>query len=105
MQGWDRQPWQLSVIRICLGGQALQAKEMILTKGSSKYLSSAAAASWIPALTGVCSPSGLQAHAKGQPHPLLDNGPLQKHVVAVAGHLSGNDGVGIMSTRFKSPPS
>ena len=38
--------------------------------------------------------SGLQAHAKGQPHPLLDNGPLQKHVVAVAGHLSGNDGVG-----------
>ena len=32
--------------------------------------------------------SGLQAHAKGQPHPLLDNGPLQKHVVAVVGHLA-----------------
>ena len=54
MQGWDRQPWQLSVMRICLGGQALQAKGMILTRGSSKYRLSVAASSML-AETGICS--------------------------------------------------
>ena len=36
----------------------------------------------------------LQAHAQRQPNPLLDDGPLQKHVMAVLGHLAGNDLVG-----------
>ena len=37
---------------------------------------------------------GLQAHAQSQPHPLLNDGPLQKYVVAVPRHLAGHDGIG-----------
>ena len=37
---------------------------------------------------------GLQAHAQGQTDPLLHDGPLQKHVVAMLCHLAGNDLVG-----------
>ena len=37
---------------------------------------------------------GLQAHTQGQTDPFLHDGPFQKHVVAVVGHLSGNDLVG-----------
>ena len=31
---------------------------------------------------------GLQVHAQGQTEPLLDDGTLQEHVVAVLGHLA-----------------
>ena len=37
---------------------------------------------------------GLQAHAQGQPDPLLHDGPLQKHVVAMSCHLAGDDLIG-----------
>ena len=43
MQGWETQPWQLSVIRTCFSGHALQAKVMMFTNGSSKYFWSVAA--------------------------------------------------------------
>ena len=35
MQGWERQPWQLEETRISFGGQALQAKGMMLMRGGS----------------------------------------------------------------------
>ena len=33
----------------------------------------------------------LQAHAQGQSDPLLHDGPLQKHIMAVLGHFAGNN--------------
>ena len=56
MQGWEMQPWQLSVMRSCLGGQALQAKGMMFTRGFWKCFSDSSAERR-SSLTGMVSPA------------------------------------------------